>query len=197
MPATDRDGGAAQGARLWLAAIGTGGAQPMSIEFREITAATVSAMFRLDAGDAGRQVAPNAVSIAQAHFEPAAWFRAVYAAGEPVGFVMLYDPSLATAPERERPLRSDRSAARSAEEASTSQRFYLWRLMIDQAQQGRGYGHATVERLVEHVRTRPGATELYTSHVPEAEALARFYGSLGFRYTGEEDDGELVMARPL
>jgi len=149
----------------------------LDIELREITAATVRVIVRLDAGDGGRQVAPNAVSIAQAYFEPAAWFRAIYAAGEPAGFVMLYDPSLSTAPE--------------------SPRFFLWRLMIDKAQQGRGYGRAAVERLIEHVRTRPGATELYVSHVPEAEALARFYGALGFRYTGEEDDGELVMARQL
>jgi len=149
----------------------------MSVELREITSATVGAIVRLDAGDSGQQVAPNAVSIAQAYFEPAAWFRAVYAAGEPVGFVMLYDPSLATAPE--------------------SPRFYLWRLMIDRSQQGRGHGRAAVERLFEHLRARPGAAELFTSHVPQAEALARFYGSLGFRYTGEEDDGELVMARPL
>ena len=38
-------------------------------------------------------VAPNAVSIAQAHFEPKAWFRAVHADETPVGFVMLHqDP---------------------------------------------------------------------------------------------------------
>jgi diamine N-acetyltransferase len=149
----------------------------MSIELRPITAETVIRVVKLDAGDDGRQVAPNAVSIAQAHFEPAAWFRAIYAADVPVGFVMLYDPSLVAAPE--------------------SPHFYLWRLMIDRVQQGRGYGHAAVERLVEHVRSRPAAAELRVSHVPEAEALSRFYQSLGFRYTGEVDDGELVMTRPL
>jgi diamine N-acetyltransferase len=149
----------------------------MSVELREITRATVLDIVRLDAGDDRRQVAPNAVSIAQAHFEPAAWFRAVYAGGQPVGFVMLYDPTLAAAPE--------------------SPHFYLWRLMIDKDHQGRGYGHATVGRVIEHVRTRPGATELRVSHVPGAQGLARFYRSLGFRYTGEEEDGELVMARAL
>jgi len=149
----------------------------VEIELRPITRETVIAVVRLDAGDDGRQVAPNAVSIAQAHFEPAAWFRAVYAAGRPVGFVMLYDPTLAPAPE--------------------SPHFYLWRLMIDRSFQGRGHGRATVERLVEHVRTRPGATELRVSHVPDAAPLARFYQSLGFRYTGEQDEGELVMARAL
>lgn len=149
----------------------------MDIELREITRDTVVDIVKLDAGDDRRQVAPNAVSIAQAYFEPAAWFRAVWRGDQPVGFVMLYDPTLTSAPE--------------------SPHFYLWRLMIDKAQQGRGYGHAAVERLVEHVRTRPGAAELRVSHVPQAQALARFYQSLGFRYTGEQDDGELVMVRAL
>jgi hypothetical protein len=35
------------------------------------------------------------------------------------------------------------------------------------------------------------------SHVKGADRLARFYQSLGFRYTGKEDEGELVMARDL
>jgi diamine N-acetyltransferase len=149
----------------------------MDIELREITRNSVIDVVKLDAGDDRRQVAPNSVSIAQAYFEPAAWFRAVYRGEQPVGFVMLYDPTLSATPE--------------------SPHFYLWRLMIDKEHQGRGYGRAAVERLIEYVRTRPGATELHVSHVPAAHALARFYQSLGFRYTGEQDEGELVMARTL
>ena len=30
-----------------------------------------------------------------------------------------------------------------------------------------------------------------------AAALGRFYGSLGFKYTGKEEDGEKVMALEL
>jgi diamine N-acetyltransferase len=149
----------------------------MSVELREVTRDTVSAVCRLDAGDGGRQVAPNAVSIAQAHFAPEAWFRAVHAGEELVGFLMLYDPTLTTTPEE--------------------QEFFLWRLMIDQNAQGKGYGRAAVERLAEHVRGRPGAQRLLVSHVKDADRLSRFYQSLGFRYTGQEDDGELVMALAL
>jgi diamine N-acetyltransferase len=36
-------------------------------------------------------VAPNAQSIAQAHFEKMAWFQAIYANDTPVVFIMLYD----------------------------------------------------------------------------------------------------------
>jgi diamine N-acetyltransferase len=149
----------------------------MSVSLREITRDSVRTVCRLDAGDGGVQVAPNAVSIAQAHFEPAAWFRAIHAGDDLVGFLMLYDPTLSPAPEEER--------------------FTLWRLMIDKGHQGRGYGRAAVERLVEHVMTRPGADALFVSHVKQAQKLALFYRSLGFAYTGEELEGELVMARRL
>lgn len=147
------------------------------VELREVTKDSVRDVCRLDAGDDGRNVAPNAVSIAQAYFCPEAWFRAIHAGDELVGFLMLYDPSLTAAPEEKE--------------------FMLWRLMIDRRFQGRGYGHAAVEALVAHVLTRPGADALYVSHVKEAEPLAHFYRSLGFHYTGDEEDGELWMKRAL
>jgi diamine N-acetyltransferase len=149
----------------------------MTIELREITRDSVRAVCALDAGDGGQQVAPNALSIAQAYFCAEAWFRAIHAGDELVGFLMLYDPTLTEAPE-------DRE-------------FMLWRLMIDRRFQGLGYGRAAVEALAAHVRTRPGADALYVSHVKEAERLARFYRSLGFDYTGDEEDGELWMRRAL
>ena len=149
----------------------------MTVQLREITRDTVSAVCKLDAGDEGKQVAPNAVSIAQAHFQGEAWFRAVYHDELLVGFLMLYDPTLV--------------------ERADEPDFFLWRLMIDKSHQGKGYGRAAVEALVEHMRTRPGAQRLLVSHVKGAERLSRFYQSLGFRYTGVEDDGELVMERAL
>jgi diamine N-acetyltransferase len=149
----------------------------MTVQLREVTRDTVSAVCKLDAGDEGKQVAPNAVSIAQAHFQGEAWFRAVYDDERLVGFVMLYDPTLV--------------------EKADEPDFFLWRLMIDKSHQGKGHGRAAVEALVEHVRTRPGARRLLVSHVKSADQLSRFYQSLGFRYTGVEDDGELVMERTL
>jgi diamine N-acetyltransferase len=149
----------------------------MPVQLREITKDTVSAIVKLDAGDNRTQVAPNAVSIAQAYFQKEAWFRAIYADDAPVGFVMLYDPTLVERPEEPE--------------------FFLWRLMIDQAHQGKGYGRHAVQTLFDHVRTRPGARRLLVSHVKSADRLARFYQSLGFRYTGREIDGELELERDL
>ena len=146
----------------------------MDLSLREITRDTVRAVCQLDAGDGGRQVAPNSVSIAQAYFQDEAWFRAIYLDEEPVGFVMLYDPTLTATPEEHR--------------------FFLWRLMIDKMHHRKGLGAAAVRLLADHVRTRPGARQLFVSHVRGEDALGRFYSGLGFRYTGAEEDGELVMA---
>jgi diamine N-acetyltransferase len=149
----------------------------MAVSLREITRETVLAVCKLDAGDDGKQVAPNAVSIAQAHFQREAWFRAVHDDETLVGFVMVYDPTLV-----ERPEEPD---------------FFLWRLMVDRAHQGKGYGAAAVEAVLDHLRSQRDARRLLVSHVKGAERLPRFYQSLGFVYTGAEDNGELVMERPL
>ena len=62
------------------------------VTLREVTGDTVRAVCRLQVGPGQeRFVASNAISIAEAYFEPKAWFRAIYAGEEPVGFVMLYD----------------------------------------------------------------------------------------------------------
>ena len=140
----------------------------MTVELREITGDTVRAICRLAvAPDQEGFVAPNAVSIAEAYFEPKAWFRAIYADGEPVGFLMLEDD-----PAKEE--------------------YSLWRLMIADGFQGRGYGRRAVELLIDHVRTRPGGSALMTSWVPGDGGPAEFYRKLGFEPTGEMDGGEVV-----
>ena len=149
----------------------------MNVSLREVTRETLRSVCKLDAGDDATQVAPNAVSIAEASFYDEAWFRAIYDDDALVGFVMLYDPTLA-----EKPDEPD---------------FFLWRLMIDKAHQRKGLGHAGGPHVIDHVRTRPGAKKLLVSHMRKAEALARFYGSLGFAYTGKEEDGEKVMVLEL
>lgn len=118
-------------------------------------------------------VAPNAVSIAQAYFDrEIAWFRAIYAGDVPVGFLMLEDDT-------------------------AKQEYFLWRFMIDERYQRQGYGRKALELLFEHVKTRPGATILYTSCVPAEGGPGPFYEKMGFVYTGEKEDDELCMRREL
>ena len=144
------------------------------VTLREVTRETLYDIFKLKVSPAQeRFVSPNEISIAEAHFSPdAAWFRAVYAGETPVGFLML----------RDEPSRA---------------RYYLWRFMIDARYQGTGVGRRALELLFDHVRTRPGAKELLTSVVPGEGGPGPFYEKLGFVYTGEVDDGELVMRREL
>jgi len=143
------------------------------IAFREIDADTVVPVCRLAVGaDQGGFVAPNAFSIAQAHFSAAAWFRAIHADDTLVGFVMLSD-------EPHKP------------------EYFLWRFMIDARYQGRGFGRRAIELLVDHVKTRPNATELLTSVVQAEGGPQPFYERCGFALTGEYEDGEAVMRRGL
>ena len=63
----------------------------MAVELREVTSETVRAICSLGvAADQTGFVAPNAVSIAEAHFTPNHWMRAIYADGEPAGFLLTY-----------------------------------------------------------------------------------------------------------
>ena len=143
------------------------------ITLQEITRDTVREILKLKvAAHQEGFVASNAVSIAQAHFAPEAWFRAIYADETPVGFVMLSDD----------PVKPE---------------YGLWRFMIDAQYQQFGFGRRALELIFEHVRTRPGATQLFLSVVPGEGSAGPFYEKLGFRYTGEVDDDELVMSRPL
>ncbi len=140
------------------------------ISLREVTRENLGEILRLKVAEAQNKfVAPNSVSIAQAHFYPdEAWFRAIYADETPVGFLMLED-----------------------EPAKAS--YFLWRLMVDDKYQGMGFGRRAIELLVEHVKTRPNATKLLTSCVPGKGSPFGFYKNLGFEPTGEIEDGEDIM----
>ncbi len=83
------------------------------------------------------------------------------------------------------------------EDDSTNQEYTLWRFMIDARFQGRGFGKRALELLIDHVKTRPGACALFMSCVPGAGSPGPFYQKLGFAYTGDVDDDELVMRLEL
>jgi len=110
------------------------------------------------------------------HAKP--WYRAVFARGElagPVGFVMVSWNCEPQPPEIIGP-------------------WFLWKLLIDERYQGRGYGAAVVRQIVELVRAE-GATELLTSFVPGDSGPAGLYQRLGFMPTGEFDDSGEVIVR--
>jgi diamine N-acetyltransferase len=139
------------------------------ISLREVTKENLGEILQLKVKpEQEKFVASNAVSIAQAHFEEKAWFRAVYADDTPVGFAMLYDD----------PETTD---------------YFLWRFMIDARYQGLDFGRRALQLVIEHVREQPDATELLLSYVPAEGSPEPFYTTLGFVNTGEVHDGENVM----
>ena len=144
-----------------------------AVSLREVTVESLMSILKLRVTREQRRfVASNAVSIAQAHFSPEAWFRAIYAGETPVGFLMMSVPP---------------------EEGE----YYLWRFMIDARHQGKGYGRRALELLIEHVKGQPNGKELTLSHVPGAGSPEEFYRKLGFEHTGEEEGEERVMKRTL
>lgn len=143
------------------------------VQLREVTRDNLRAVLKLSVSpEQEKFVASNAISIAEAHFDPTAWFRAIYAGEIPVGFVML-----AMVP--------------------ADGMYYVWRFMIDRAQQRKGYGRRAMELVIEHVRREPNATRLLLSFVPGDDGPEPFYTRLGFKRTGEEEDGEVYAALTL
>jgi diamine N-acetyltransferase len=148
----------------------------------EITAATLRPVLGLAvAADQTAFVASNAVSIAEAHFEPGAWFRCIAAGAEPGGFAMVFDPTLPGAePGPDWDART----------------LVLWRFMIDHRFQRHGFGRGAIALLAAHARSRPGIARFATTYVEGPGGPAAFYLRLGFRPTGRLVDGEAeaVMA---
>jgi diamine N-acetyltransferase len=150
------------------------------VTLREITADTVRAICRLTdtlTPPKKYMVAPNAVSIAQAYFEPKAWFRAIYAGETPVGFMMLYDDA--------------------GEPPGDERNYFLWRFMISEPHHGKGYGRRAIELLVDYVKSRPGATVLETSCGQGPGSPEGFYRKVGFQRSGKMFDDEVGLRLEL
>ena len=140
------------------------------VTLQEITAATVRAIVALDVTEEQRDyVASNAVSIAEAHFNPGAWFRAAFLGETPIGFVMLFDPS--------GPAVTDRRGIALDE-------IGLWRLMIDFNHQRQGHGRSVLDLVRSHVRERSQFHRLISSYVPGSHGPETFYLNYGFTRTG-------------
>jgi diamine N-acetyltransferase len=75
--------------------------------------------------------------------------------------------------------------------------YYLWRMLIDAPVQGRGYGAATIDAIVDYLRTRPNAELLYTSCVDGDGSPRGFYLRYGFTDTGRVMWDENVLALDL
>lgn len=140
-----------------------------NVFLREITEETVIDFFKLKVSESQKKfVAPNEISIAQAYFSDKAWFRGIYADDTPVGFIMV-------------------SIDKEKEE------YFLWRLLIGENFQKKGYGKKAVLQLIDFLKSEYSAKKLLVSCVPQAGGPEPFYAKLGFIPTGEYDGDEKIM----
>ena len=150
-----------------------------SVSLQRVTAETLEAVLALSVGEAQREYVPsNERSIAQAHFDEGAWFRAIYADDTPVGFVLVHDETLLESP-RERGY------------------VFLWRLMIDYRFQRMGFGRRGLRLVLAHVRSRPDVKRLETSFRRGEHGAQGFYEKMGFRETEEDENGEVYAVLEL
>jgi len=151
------------------------------VTLREIDDANRETVLSLAVAPAQEQfVSSVAESLAEAADYPHAkpWYRAVFDGDDAVGFVMLSWNVEPQPPEIIGP-------------------WFLWKLLIDERHQGRGYGREIVQTVANLVRAE-GATELLTSYTPGPGGPAGFYQRLGFVPTGGVDpNGEIIMRLKL
>ena len=119
-------------------------------------------------------------AIADAHACPRMW--SVHDGDELVGFVMISDGI---------------PAAVLAADDDIVGPYFLWRLLIDERHQGRGYGAATIDAVVAYLRDRPGADVLLTSCEHGDGSPQGFYLRYGFSLTGERKWDEDLLALEL
>ena len=141
----------------------------MKVTLKEIDRENFKRCVKLEVSEDQKNfVAPNVFSIAQSKVEPSYNVQAVYDGEEMVGFVMY---------------------GWDEEEGCHS----LARLMVDKGRQGKGYGRAATEAVVERLRAEPGCKQIVLSVNPANASAQALYESLGFVKTGKVAYGEEVM----
>ena len=144
-----------------------------SIELRRIDDQNRAACELLSVKDAQRQyIADNARSLAAAkeHADVARPF-AIYADGRMVGFAMLAFDEANEDPD---------------------DRYWLWRFMIDQKEQGKGFGRAALAEIIRYFRAH-GADTITLSTKPSNTAALALYHAFGFAENGQMNGEEQIL----
>jgi diamine N-acetyltransferase len=145
-----------------------------SITLQEITSKNWRNCVRLKVrSDQENFVASNVYSLAQSKYEPGLVPLAVYDGETMVGFVMY------------------------SEQPFEPGKYFIYRVMVGAEFQGKGYGRATMQTLIERIKKLPNCQEIALSYEPENEVAERLYESLGFRKTGEVLEEEVVSSLKL
>ena len=151
----------------------------MSVTLRDITGDNYFQVLEVKISpepEAAKFVAPVVRSLADAWYyreEGITYPKAIYANEDLVGFIM-YDLD----PEE--------------------QQVFIWRFLIDQAFQGKGYGRQTIEAVVEMAKQQTQMTKVVADYVDGNEPMKKILLDLGFEETGfNKEINEHIMVYQL
>ena len=147
----------------------------MKIELRNIDDTNKNDVELLKVSDDQKQyIASNAKSLeaaAEEEYKHIARPFAIYADGKIVGFTMF---------------------AFELDSADPNDRYWLWRFMIDQKLQGKGYGFAALDEIIQYFKNN-GADHILLSTKETNVAALSLYHKFQFKETGEMNDQEIIL----
>ncbi len=75
----------------------------------------------------------------------------------------------------------------------------IWHMMVDEAEQGRGYGGEALERVIDYIGTKPFGDSGRVALTCNKDNLVarRLYEHKGFVATGVEDEDEIELAMTI
>ena len=131
------------------------------IKLAPVTKNNIDEVLALDVSEDQKGfVSPNAESLAQAYvYSETAWPFAVYDDETMVGFIMMGYYGV-------------------------KQYYTLWKFMIDQRYQNKGYGRQALELGLEFIKEKFNPEDIYTGVAPGNDVAKRLYESVGFVDTG-------------
>ena len=147
----------------------------MKIELRNIDDTNKNEVELLEVSDDQKQyIASNAKSLevaAEDEYRHIARPFAIYADGKIVGFAMF---------------------AFELDSADPNDRYWLWRFMIDKKSQGKGYGFAALDKIIQYFKNNRADHILLSTKETNAAALS-LYRKYQFKETGEMNEEELIL----
>jgi len=120
--------------------------------------------------DQEENVASNLATIAESKFEKHYILKAVYKDNLVVGFVAY--------------CRDD--------EPEIQNLYWIFRFMISEQFQNKGYGSKAIELVLEEIRSS-GCNTIRTMHKPKNTIAANIYNKFGFKDIGVLDDGDILL----
>lgn len=151
----------------------------MSVTLRDITGDNYFQVLELKISpeqEAAKFVSPVVRSLADAWFyreEGITYPKAIYAKDDLVGFIM-YDLD------------------------TEEQQVFIWRFLIDQRYQGKGYGRQTIETVLAMAKEQAKITKVVADYVDGNEPMKKILLGLGFEETGFDPDiNEHIMVYQL